>query len=232
MRLLALDTSTEACSAALLWDGTVHARYAELERGHAERILPMIDELLVAAGASLAMLDAIAFARGPGAFTGLRLAASVTQGLAFAAGRRVVPVSTLQIVAQGALRLRPDADQIVVCNDARMGELYWAAFQPDARGIALPTSTERVSAPAEVRVAAPHAGQLRVGAGRGFRLAPQLAAQLGLAAAEVLAELLPSAETLLELAALEVQGGNTLDCSQALPVYVRDDVARPRASQI
>ena len=105
MRILAIDTATENCSAALLLDGRLSQREQRLERGAAEAILPMVEELLSEARVSLAMLSAIAFGRGPGAFTGVRLAASVTQGLAFGAGLKVVPVSDLQALAQRVLDL-------------------------------------------------------------------------------------------------------------------------------
>jgi len=150
MRILALDTATEACSVALgIGDRTVE-RYVEIERGHAEHILPMVEAVLAEAGLALAQLDALAFGRGPGGFTGVRLAASVAQGLAFGAGLGVVPVSDLAAVAQRAAQLHPAARRVLVVNDARMREVYWAGY-----GLAPtphPTGDEQVSAPAGVLI--------------------------------------------------------------------------------
>ena len=113
MKILALDTATEACSVTLGVDGHSIGRYLEMERGHAEKLLPMVDELLAEAGIGLSALDAIAFGRGPGGFTGVRLAASVAQGLAFGAGVGVVPVSDLAAVAQRVVALQPGVRRIL-----------------------------------------------------------------------------------------------------------------------
>src|SRR3954467_2563824 len=148
MKILALDTATEACSVALACSGAWIERYEELDRGHAERLLPMIDELLAEAGIALGSLDAIAFGRGPGAFTGVRLAASVAQGLAFGSGLGVVPISDLAAVAQRVALLDPDARRVLVVNDARMREVYWVSYDLASAPQAL--GDERVSAAADV----------------------------------------------------------------------------------
>ena len=127
MRLLALDTATEACSAAIFRDGVVDERYEVMGRGHAGRLLPMADELLRAAGMAVTDLDAIAFGRGPGGFTGLRIAAGVAQGLAAGIGKPVLPVSDLAALAAAGARTS-GAGRVLACMDARMGQVYWAAF--------------------------------------------------------------------------------------------------------
>ncbi|MCC6171976.1 MAG: tRNA (adenosine(37)-N6)-threonylcarbamoyltransferase complex dimerization subunit type 1 TsaB [Gammaproteobacteria bacterium] len=225
MKLLALEVSTEACSVALLDDGRLATRHEELGRGHAERLLPMIDELLRGAGLALAQLDAIAFGRGPGGFTGVRLGASVAQGLAFGAGLPVVPVSTLGAVAQSVLDLDPGVEVVLVCSDARMQEVYWAAFERGPDGLARTLTAERVDPPAAVDFAAP-AGRRFAGAGRGFAVHAALAARYA-GVGTLHATLLPQAAAVARLAVAEVQAGRTRPAREALPVYVRDQVARP-----
>jgi len=208
-------------------------REVEVPRGHAELLLPMVDELLGEAGIALTALDAIAFARGPGSFTGVRLAASVVQGLAFGARLPVVPVSTLAAVALRALETARndglDPVEIWVCNDARMGEVYHAVFavsdlaQAAAKAVSM---VESVSAP---RIVAERWGSrsgrgLAIGAGHGFRAYPELAALPGLA--KVYPDLLPRAREVLALAIPVVEAGLGVDPTQALPIYVRDEVAK------
>src|SRR5208283_2224346 len=130
MRLLALDTATEACSVSLLTERGLTGRFAEVGRGHAERILGMVDEVLAEAGVGLSMLDGIAASVGPGAFTGVRICVSVAQGLAFGAGLPVVPITTLEALALKAMQ--GGAQQALACLDARMGEVYWGCFAADA----------------------------------------------------------------------------------------------------
>lgn len=230
MRLLALDTATENCSAALLIDQELVGRELELGRGHAEQILIMVDELLAQAGTSLGSLDAIAFGRGPGGFTGVRLAASVTQGLAFGAGLPVVPVSDLLAVAQRALGEWGGvaAARVVVCNDARMREVYWGCFErPVDTPLAVPATGERVGRPETVALPPGWGSEPPIlGAGRGFSVYPAVRTGL-LELKSVYDRLLPRAHEIARLALPILQAGAALDAEHAVPVYVRDDVAQP-----
>jgi tRNA threonylcarbamoyladenosine biosynthesis protein TsaB len=225
VRLLALDTATECCSAALLIGDRLLTREAQLVREHAERILPMIDELLAEAGVSLRGLDAIAFGRGPGSFTGVRLAASLTQGLAFGAGLGVLPVSDLRAVAQRAFDEDTGMTRALVCNDARMQEVYWACFERDGEGLAAPCGPEAVARPARVQLPAGWSGA--AGLGRGFAAYPALRSLAGISVRAPWDRLLPRAAEVARLAAPELSGGRVLGPEAALPVYLRDDVARP-----
>lgn len=232
MRILALDTATEACSVAVCVGDRVVSRLTEAPRGQAEQLLPMIRSVLDEAGLALVDLDAIAFGRGPGSFTGVRLAASVAQGLAFGASLRVLPVSTLAAVALEAMRRASGADGVLACNDARMNEVYWCPFVADPSGLPQPAGPERVGPPGSVALPAEAADGRRarwVGAGRGFLAQPSLGPRLAILA-EIWADLPPSAESMLPLARRDFAAGRALRPSEALPVYVRDDVARP-ASQ-
>jgi len=236
VNILALDTATESCSAALLLDGRLLQREQRIERGHADAILPMVDALLGEGGIALSALDAIAFGRGPGAFTGVRLAASVTQGLAFGARLPVVPVSDLQALAQRSLDEDRAIGRVLVCADARMREVYWACFERSSESIATAHGDERVGPPSEVRLPAdwgvqvppasrrwPSPGHL-AGVGSGFAAYPELCTELVLDA--VRADLLPRAAEIARLAVPAVAAGRFVAPEQALPVYLRDDVTR------
>lgn len=248
MNILALDTSTEACSVALLAGeagdpAAWHRRYEEAPRGHAELVLPMVDALLAESGCALRDLEAIAFGRGPGSFTGVRLAASVVQGLAFGAGVGVVPVSTLAAVALRAFTLEPAATHVLVCNDARMEEVYTACYAraelpcllgaeavlPPATVASLDFAKILGAAPAIASTSGPGAAHW-VGVGRGFRAYAALGAleaRAGGPLQSVQAELLPRAEDILSIAIPEVRAGRQRPAAAALPIYVRDEVATP-----
>ena len=226
MRLLALDTAMEACSAALLVGDRLVTREVELARGHAERILPMVDELLGEAGLSLRGLDAIAFGRGPGSFTGVRLAAGITQGLAFGAGLRVVAISDLRALAQRIFDEDGRVTRALVCSDARMQEVYWGCFERGGDdGLAHARSPERVG-PA-TSVALPPGWSDVAGGGRGFTAYPALGALPGVVIQRGWDRLLPRAAEVVRLAVPEVAAGRLLAPEAAVPVYLRDDVARP-----
>lgn len=231
MKLLALDTATENCSAALLLDGTLEMREIEMERGHAERILPMIDDLLSTAGITLQDLDAIAFGRGPGSFTGVRLGTTVTQGLAFGAGLGVVPISDLQAVAQRVLDENTSHTHILVCNDARMSEVYWACYERGGDGLARLEGEEHVTKPTEVKLP-PH-WTTATAAGRGFlaygealkAAAPNVSFTMGAAPPVDPIHYLPRAQEIARLALPAVTARRLLPAEEALPIYLRDNVA-------
>lgn len=233
MRLLALDTSTEACSAALMLGAEIRLRFELTERSHAELILPMIDGLLAEAGVSLASLDGLAFGRGPGGFTGLRIAAGVAQGLAFGAGLAVAPVSSLAAVAEQVAA--GEGERILVANDARMGELYWSVFErrggPEAGPGAdiRPVASEVVTPPDRV---AAGCDRLRHAAGNGLERHPGLRGRLELAGIRLHPGLYPRADAIARLGAVEFAAGRAVDAEHALPIYVRDDVARPQAGAV
>jgi tRNA threonylcarbamoyladenosine biosynthesis protein TsaB len=228
VKLLALDTATENCSAALLIDGTLLFREVETERGHAERILPMIDELLSQAGLSLTGLDAIAFGRGPGSFTGVRLAATVTQGLAFGANLGVIPISDLQAVAQRAFATAPTLTRALVCNDARMSEVYWGCYERGEGDRARLEGEEHVGKPSEVKL--PSGWSTAAAVGRGFiayaddlrHVVPQEPAA---PVDNSLVHFLPHAREIAQLAVPELAAGRLLPPDAAVPIYLRDNVA-------
>lgn len=222
--LLALDTATEACSVALLHDGRVLSHYEVIPRLHAQRLLPMIQTLLAEAGIALSAVDALAFGRGPGAFTGVRIAVGVVQGLAFALERPVVPVSTLATIAQRAHR-EQGAEQVAVAIDARMDEVYWGCYRAHEGEMQL-AGIEAVLPPEQVELPRGNAGNW-FGAGTGWRYDERLAVQ----PAAVDATLLPHAQDLLLLATYGWQRGEAVDADQAQPIYLRDNVATPKVSR-
>ncbi|WP_375737584.1 tRNA (adenosine(37)-N6)-threonylcarbamoyltransferase complex dimerization subunit type 1 TsaB [Pseudomonas boanensis] len=221
--LLALDTATEACSVALLHDGKVLSHYEVIPRLHAQRLLPMVQTLLAEAGVPLSSLDAIAFGRGPGAFTGVRIAIGVVQGLAFALERPVLPISDLAVLAQRAHR-EQGATQVASAIDARMDEVYWGCYRLLDGEMRL-AGTEAVLPPERVTLPRDASGAW-YGAGTGWgthgaRIPVQPYGQSP--------DLLPHAEDLLALARFAWARGEALPADQAQPVYLRDNVATPKA---
>ena len=220
--LLALDTATEACSVALLHDGKVLSHYEVIPRLHAQRLLPMIKDLLAEAGIAMSALDAIAFGRGPGAFTGVRIAIGVVQGLAFALERPVLPVSNLAVLAQRAFRER-GVSQVAAAIDARMDEVYWGCYRETAGEMRL-VGAEAVMAPELAALPADITGEW-FGAGTGWGYAERI--PVALSGHD--ASLLPHAQDLLTLATFAWHRGEAVKADDAQPVYLRDKVATPKA---
>ncbi|MFJ2337611.1 tRNA (adenosine(37)-N6)-threonylcarbamoyltransferase complex dimerization subunit type 1 TsaB [Pseudomonas protegens] len=220
--LLALDTATEACSVALLHDGKVTSHYEVIPRLHAQKLLPMIQELLANAGVTLQQVEAIAFGRGPGAFTGVRIAIGVVQGLAFALERPVLPVSNLAVLAQRALR-EHGATQVASAIDARMDEVYWSCYQEVAGEMRL-VGAEAVLPPEVAALPEGSSGDW-FGAGTGWGYGERIAVELS----GQDAGMLPHAVDLLTLAQFAWERGEAIVADQAQPVYLRDKVATPKA---
>ncbi|AHK78956.1 glycoprotease [Ectothiorhodospira haloalkaliphila] len=223
--LLAIETATEACSAALWMEGRIHVRFQEAPRAHARLILPMMEAVLAEGGIALGQLDALAFGRGPGAFTGVRVATGVIQGVAFGADLPVVPISTLAALAQQ--RLDAGSSQVLAALDARMGEVYWGAFEADEGGLAVPVGNECVCPP--LAVPEPPDGAWEP-IGRGWSACQEaLAQRLDRRADAPWDDRLPSAAEVVRLAARGLARGEGVPAEQALPVYLRDKVAnKPR----
>ncbi len=231
MNILALETATEYCSVALLTvadDGQqrMHSVGRHAPRLQTELILPMLDELLQQADVALMDCDVIAYSAGPGAFTGVRIAASVAQGLALATDLPVVAVSSLQAQAQGVARLH-GAKAVLSCFDARMQEIYLGLYECDAQGLMQPLVPELVCRPDEVPVSVQQAwaahASTGVAAGSGWLsyadvMSPQLAVM------GQFLDVMPEAQDVARLALPMVRAGGAKAPEMALPVYLRDDV--------
>ena len=217
MKILALDTSTEYCSAALWVDGDADVRETRAGQSHSDLILGMIDALLKSGNLRLRDLDGIAFGEGPGSFTGLRIACGVVQGLAFGADVPVLGVGTLLAMAEGSA-----AERVVCCVDARVHEIYHAAYERkgDSWDVAHEPS---LCAPA----AAPELpGEGWLGCGSGFKEYGEVLAQRysgRLSAVDL--ERYPHARDIAALAAPRFAAGLGLSAEEAAPVYLRDKVA-------
>lgn len=237
MKILAMDCSTETCSVALLnanAEGSVTELVEQVEyaaRQHTQRLLPMVAQLLADTETTLQQLDAIAFGRGPGSFTGLRICLGAVQGLAFGADLPVVPISSLAAQAQSALnQLKQSlaqqsmvaADTFILSTlDARMDEVYWALYKNLGGRIEL-LGVEHLSAPEQLLADGVNAGNvIAIGSGATYRER--------IPSAELFrhwqGDLFPRAEAIAELAVAEWLAGNTCTAAEAVPTYLRDEVA-------
>ncbi len=220
--ILAIDTATEACSAALLSGGVVHQRFDVVPRQHHSLIFEMCQAVLSEAKIDIAELDALVYGRGPGAFTGVRIAASLVQGLAYAHTLPVVAISDLQAVALRALE-QSDETQVLVAMDARMGEVYYGYFEKDGDLVKAMTN-ESIATPEKLVVPDTFKG---IAAGNAVPLYRSvLEAILGERLIKWYAPELPQASTLLRLAMPPLASGDTLTADQALPVYLRHPVRK------
>ncbi|HEU0187348.1 MAG TPA: tRNA (adenosine(37)-N6)-threonylcarbamoyltransferase complex dimerization subunit type 1 TsaB [Gallionellaceae bacterium] len=217
MNVLAIETSTEYCSVAIWRDGTVSERFEQVGQKHSQVLMGMIDELLRDAGCTLQDMHGIAFGKGPGSFTGVRIACGVAQGLALGAALPVVGVNTLLAVAHASQKPR-----VIVALDARMAEVYFAVYEQRAGAwharvepcLCLPQDAPAV------------AGNDWHGAGSGFAVHGEvLAARYAGQLAEVDAQCVPRAAAIAELAAPQFADGNGMDAALAMPLYLRDKVA-------
>lgn len=227
MNLLGIETSGTIGSVAVRTATAVLQREIATPREQTEQVLRLVDDLLAAAGTTLEALDGIAFGRGPGSFTGLRVSTAVVQGLSAATGVPVLPVSSLLCLAERAWR-EWGCERCLVCVDAHMGELY-SAESARRDGVVQIVGSERLVTPADV---APLAGAGWAAVGSGFATpgpGQALAAPLA-AAARVLAALQPSAQDLFPHAQRELAAGRGIDAAAALPVYLREHTAWRRSS--
>ena len=225
LKLLAIETATEACSCALLHNGEPISRYAYAPRRHAEIVLQMVSEVLAEGDLSVNDLDGFAFGRGPGSFTGVRIATGVVQGLAFGADLTVAPVSSLRALAQGVFR-QFESRSVLAAFDARMSEVYWGCFA-ETNGLMSAIGDEGVFAPGEVPL--PESAGEWFGAGSGWGAYESiLRARVGRKLSGVDAKMYPHALDVACLGAEVFAAGQAVSAEEALPVYLRDQVTQPR----
>ena len=223
-KILAIDTVTEGCSAALLIGEEIVEQFEVTPRGHTQKILPMVDQLLAESGHKLGELDAIAFDRGPGSFTGLRITAGVVQGLAYGADLPVVAVSSLAALAR-AHHQATGATFVLSAIDARMGEVYWGAYRIDPQGIPQLQGEEMVAAPEQVAVME---GSWD-GAGSGWgAYGEALQQRFGGQVNSTDGDALPHAREIAWLAQFALQQGAVISAAEVEPVYLRNNVVHQK----
>ncbi|NOU21722.1 MAG: tRNA (adenosine(37)-N6)-threonylcarbamoyltransferase complex dimerization subunit type 1 TsaB [Methyloglobulus sp.] len=227
MKLLAVETAAEACSAALMIDGEITEQFSLTANGHSKLILPMIDSLMSDASLQPADLDGLAFGCGPGSFTGVRIATGIIQGIAFALDLPVVPISNLAAVAQDFFD-HNDENLVFVAMDARMNEIYWAVYQRNAADYAELLGTEAVTPANEIKFP----DLLGVGIGSGWKVCHQeLSARLSYRVIRYEIDNLPRARAVARLGAEGFKQGLAVSAEHAMPVYLRDKVAKKESER-
>lgn len=219
MKLLALDTATEACSAAIWIDGVVHARFEIVGREHTQRLIPVVAGVLADAGASYSQLDGLICGVGPGSFAGVRIGVAFAKGVALAHEMPVLGVSSLSLLAQGA-----KGQGVLAAIDARMSEVYWQAFGRDADGVVQPLSEAVVCAPAAVKSPAREGSWQAAGTGWGTYEA-ELRALVAGVITTVDGAALPNAADAFALAAPRFQRRQAMSADALQPIYLRNRVA-------
>lgn len=224
MKILAIDTATEACSAALYIKGEVISRFELAPREHNRLILPLVESLLAEAGLSLNQLDGLAFGRGPGSFTGVRIATGVIQGLALGSELPVVGISTLAAMALDAFDEATDAGFAFPCIDARMSEVYWAVYRRNELNLASLVGEENVIPAEKICFPDDISG---VGIGSGFETYQTvLTEKLEFRLAHIIKNRFPKASCIARLAVERFLRGEGVLPQAAQPVYLRDNVAK------
>jgi tRNA threonylcarbamoyladenosine biosynthesis protein TsaB len=228
MKILALDTATEACSVALMVDGEISEQFRLAPREHNRIILPMIQQVLADAAIGFSNLDAIAFGCGPGSFTGVRIAAGVVQGLSLGLDCPVVPISTLAALAFEAMK-ECQAEQAHAAIDARMGEVYWGSYRSAPGDAVVCVVEEQVIAPDQLDVKA-LSTDVAIGSGW-MTYRSILSERLGQPDIQILEDRFPRAGSIVRLAATRLQAGITCRPEDVEPVYLRNDVAKKPAQR-
>lgn len=224
-KILALDTSTDACSVALSVDGAVREDFRIIPRQHTQQLLPMVEAMLAEAGLSVSSLDAVAFGRGPGSFAGIRIATGVAQGLAYGADLPVLPISTLEALAVAAAE-KEGATNVVTALDARMNEIYVASYAMKD-GLPIAELSEQVSAPGALQLQ----GEGYLAVGSGWRYIDDMPEETQRSVVVSSETYYPSSSAMLALAAVAWDRGDAISPELALPVYLRDEVAWKKKDQ-
>ena len=223
MKILAVETATEACSAALYDGESLLERYQLAPREHNNLILPMIESLLEEAQWQMGDIEGLAFGAGPGSFTGVRIAAGVIQGLALALKVQVVRVSTLAALADDGMR-ELNVERVIAAIDARMGEVYWGRYHKNEKGQMILIDDEKVIDPNQVPI--PPAGyDLGIGSGWGT-YQEILSSRLGVPPTVILPDRFPRARAIARIGLRGFVEGLDVPASEAQPSYLRDNVAK------
>lgn len=221
-KILAVDTATENCSVALILDGQVISRSEVAPREHTMKILPMVDEVLAEGGIRLPQLDALAFGRGPGSFTGVRIGIGIAQGLAFGADLPMIGVSTLAAMSQAGYRMN-GAEHVAAAIDARMSEVYWGMYQRQADGDWSTFGDECVIVPAHLTEQTEPSEHTWLKVGTGWEAYQDELQALPLTTSES-GILFPEAQDMAMLAQFAFVRGETVGAENASPIYLRDTV--------